>query len=371
MIGLFKRRATPPADTSALGVTALAMEVAPGSAIAAGCTAVLIDGGGRARRVEQVARLAPAAGETAWLFRPGPYQFDLRPFSAAAELGLRLRFAIDSADPRAAQQRFDLYLASEGGGGKAGHLQVLDCAGFFAAIEGAVQRELAQGHLDLPPCTSLAEWNRFRSGLDRLLYVRFGVTVDECLPVDLGEQIDFAAVLRQRAAAGEETLFASTGAQVVQPDTPVAAITPALTTPTLTASDDARCLRRLFLELPCLMCAVRVAVLPSGQEQFQRHQGLLRRLDLVSLAVTTMPALGLAAPGVALDLPAQARRTAHALRACVTLDEAWALLARLQREDVSDTGAGAIEPLFDDAERLVSNLECDVAGRRAIGEVAP
>jgi len=360
MIGLFKRSVTPPADTSALGVSAIAMEVAPGSAIAPGCTAVLIDAGGRTRRVEQVARLAPAAGETAWLFRPGPYQFDLRPFEAAAELGLRLRFAIDSADPRAAQQRFDLYLASEGGGGQGGTLQLLDCASFYSAIEGAVQRELAQGQLELPPCTSLAEWNRFRSGLDRLLYVRFGVTVDECLPVDLGETIDFAEVLRQRVAADAPWLAA--GLQTAPPAAPVTA--------PLTARDDARCLRRLFLELPCLMCALRVAVLPRGQEQFQRHQAVLRRLDLVSLSVTTMPALGLAAPGVTLAAPQQARRIAHAARACVSLDEAWALLARLQREDADDAPMEAVSALFDDAERIVANLECDVAGRRRVAEAA-
>jgi hypothetical protein len=364
MIGLFKRSAAPPADTSALGVSAIAMEVAPGSAIAPGCTAVLIDAGGRTRRVEQVARLSPAAGETAWLFRPGPYQFDLRPFAAAAELGLRLRFAVDSADPRAAQQRFDLYLASEGGGGQAGTLQLLDCASFYKAIEDAVQRELAQGQLDLPPCTALAEWNRFRSGLDRLLYVRFGVTVDECLPVDLGDAIDFAEVLRQRVAADAPSLLL---------DLPFDAPAPTVVSP-LTADDDARCLRRLFLELPCLMCALRVAVLPRGPELFQRHQAVLRRLDLVSLAVTTMPALGLAAPGVPLAAPEQARRIGHAARACVSLDEAWALLARLQREDADDAPTAAVADLLDDAERIVANLECDVAARRAVtgvAEVAP
>jgi hypothetical protein len=119
------------------------------------------------------------------------------------------------------------------------------------------------------------------------------------------------------------------------------------------------------------MCALRVAVLPRRQDQFQRHQAVLRRLDLVSLSVTTMPALNLAAPGVTLAAPEQARRIGHATRACLSLDEAWALLARLQREDADDAPTAAVGALFDDAERIVANLECDVAGRRAVTEVAP
>jgi len=367
MLDLFRRAGAAPVDTSALGVSALAMVVPAGSAIAAGCTAVLIDQGGHTRRLAEAAgRLAPAPNEVAWLFRPGPYQFDLRPFTAAAELGLRLRILIDSADPRASQQRFDLYLASEAGGADTTVLGVLSSSAFFAAIEDAVQRELAQGHLDLPPCTSLAEWNAFRSGLDRLLYVRFGVTVDECLPVDLGDTVDFAAILKSRVPVPLE--------QAAPDPAPPASTAAVKVVPAPAPLDDARALRRLFLELPYMMVALRLAVLPRGQDQFQRHQDLLRRLDLASLSVTTMPALGVSAPGVALDAVNQVRRIAYSRQACRSLDEAWALLARLQREDESDAASSsceaAIAALFDDAARIVANLETDLAGRRASVEAA-
>jgi hypothetical protein len=131
---------------------------------------------------------------------------------------------------------------------------------------------------------------------------------------------------------------------------------------------DARSLRRLFLELPCVMCALRVAVLPPGQQMFRRHQDLLQRLDLVSLSVTTMPALELAAPGVPLAPDQQSRRIRHSRGAAAALDEAWALLARLQI-----CAPAQLENLFDDAERIVANLECHIGERRlaqAEGEAA-
>lgn len=377
MIGLFKRQQrAAPVDTSKLGESLVAMVVPAGSAQPAGCTAVLIGAQGRARRIEASARLAPEPDETAWLFRPGPYRLALRPFAAAPELGLRTSFVIDAPDPRAHQQRFDLYLASEvQGAGAVLTSAVLTTADLFAAIEAALQRELAQGHLELPPCTTLAEWNAFRAGLNRLLYLRFGVTVDECLPVDLGDRVDYAALLRQRAAAGPVTPLAvptvDAGLHAASPPTGTVATPPT----------DAAALRRLFLELPCLMCALRVAVLPRGQAQFRRHQDLLRRLDLVSLQVTTMPAIELAAPNVPLDGENHARRAAHAARACLSLDDAWSLLARLQDDVVAGDGAAhgsaapaaldsqldtRLDTLLDDFERIVANLECDLAGRRAV-----
>jgi hypothetical protein len=358
MIGLFKRQPrAAPSDTSQLGHSALAMVVPPGSAQAPGCTAVLIDPAGRARRIEASARVAPAPGETAWLFRPGPYHFDLRPFDAAVELGLRLSFVIDAPDPHAHQQRFDLYLASEAPAGG-----VLRAADFFAAIEDAVQRELRQGHLELPPCTSLAEWNSFRAGLNRLLYLRFGVTVDECLPVDLGGQVDYAAILAARAASAPPQDSPATPMPTAASEpAPLVAVLPP-------APGDAAALRRLFLELPCLMCALRLAVLPRGPALFRRHQELLRRLDLLNLQVATMPALALAAPALPLDGANQQRRAFHSRRACAALDEAWALLARLQLADQStvQTDVAALDGLFDDAERIVANLECDLHGRRLV-----
>jgi hypothetical protein len=340
MMGIFKRgERAPVVDTSALGASVIAMPLPSGCAVPAGCCAVLIDQGGRARRAIDGSRIALAPGETAYGFHPGPYSADMLPFAAAPEIGLRVAFVVDMPDPRAAQQRFDLYLASEA----QGPLAVVD---FCKAIEAALQHELAQGNIDLPPCTSLAEWNAFRAGFNQLLYMRFGVTVEECMPVDLGESVDLAQILLARAAAQAPTS---------------AKDAPALTTSAAVPEplSDARSLRRLFLELPCVMCALRVAVLPPGQQMFRRHQDLLQRLDLVSLSVTTMPAFELAAPGVPLSVEQQLRRVAHSRRALAALDEAWALLSRMQM-----AGPAQLEALVDDAERIVANLEYEIGGRR-------
>jgi hypothetical protein len=340
-------------DTSALGSASIAMPMGSGCVVPAGCGAVVIDGGGRTRRAPDGSRLQLAARETAYAFHPGPYTADLVPFAAAPEVGLQVSFAVDSPDPRVTQQRFDLFLASEAQG-------PLALASFCQAIEADLQRELAQGNLDLPPCTTLAEWNAFRAGFNQLLYMRFGVTVEECVPVDLGVSVDFAAQLlaRQPEPPPVPDLAAAPAAVPAPPAVPSRTV--------VAAADpwsDERSLRRLFLELPCVMCALRLAVLPAGQPLFRQHQDLLRRLDLVSLSVSTMPALGLAAPGVALEAHQQLRRIHHSRRAVAALDEAWALLARLQLAG----GAGLetrIEALFDDAGRIVANLEYDLGERR-------
>jgi hypothetical protein len=99
--------------------------------------------------------------------------------------------------------------------------------------------------------------------------------------------------------------------------------------------------------------------LPSGQDQFRQQQALLQRLDRLSVEITTMPALALAAPGQPLPFDDQSRRMRHSLRAARALDEAWALLARLDGADAERLAA-----LYDEAERVVANLETECAGRR-------
>ena len=340
-----------PVGASVLGAGMIAMPMAPGGFLAAGCGVVVIDKGGRTRRAPEGSRLHLAPGERAYAFHPGPYTANLAPFAAAPELGLQVSFAVDSPDPRVAQQRFDLFLASEAQG-------PLALAHFCRAIEAALQRALAQGNLDLPPCTSLAEWNAFRAGFNQLLYVRFGVTVEECVPVDLGESVDFAALLMARTLAQQQAPASAPALAAAAPPTLIAAPEPLA---------DARALRRLFLELPCVMCALRLAVLPPGLPPdlllFRRHQDLLRRLDLLSLAVSAMPALALAAPGVALAAHQQVRRIRHSRCALAALDEAWALLARLQLAGGAQR-ATALDALFDDAARIVSNLEYELGARR-------
>lgn len=353
MIGLFKwgERNNSGVDTSALGSATVALPLPSGSAIPAPCAGVIIDQGGRTRRAAEGSRLTLAEGERAWCFHPGPYAADLLPFGAAPEVGLRVSFAVDCPDPRVAQQRFDLFLASEADGR-------LELGEFAAAIEHALQRELAQGNLELPPCTTLDEWNAFRAGFNQLLYTRFGVTVEDCVPVDLGASNDYARILLARAAqAPASSPLAAGDAAAEAPASPAVP----------DAEADARALRRLFLELPCVMCGLRLAVLPPGQQLFRQHQALLQRLDQVSLSVNTMPALELAAPNQPLAHAQQARRARHSRRAVAALDEAWALLARLER-----AAAAQLPALFDEADRIVANLEHDSAARRvAVAESEP
>jgi hypothetical protein len=318
---IFLRRRQEPV---LLGGAVMAARMA--GVVPAGCVGVAVDGAGHTRRFDEGARMALTAGEHAWCFHPGPYNLVLTPYLAAPEMGLQLRVVVDRPDPLAAQQRFDLFLASEGE-------QSVALAAFCAAVDAALQRELAQGHLDLPPCTMPDDWNAFRAGLNELLYMRFGVTVDECMPVDLAGQVDYAAQLAARATV----------------DAPAPAIAPVAEPP----PNDAAALRRLFLELPALTSRLRLL----EADAFARHRALLQRFDLAGLAVATMPALALAAPGRPLPLGAQQRRARHTLRATAALDEAWALLSR--------AGRLAGDDLFDDAERITANLEHALAARRA------
>jgi len=304
---------------------------------------------------------------------------DLAPFAAAPEWGLRLRFVVDAANPRVTQQRFDLYLYSE----TAGRLELAD---FAAAAEIALQAELAQGALELPPCTSLEEWHAFRAGLNQLMYTRYGVTVDDCVPVDLGEQVDFAEVLKARALraaeaerhaapaapAPAETLPGRAGATHTLSTAPPTAAAPepnaasceAVSSPSPTvppaALQDAKALRRLFLELPVLSSELRLLVLPAGLPVFQQHQALLLRLGMAILNVNTMPALAWAAPDQPLSAEDQARRTTQTLIAQTALDEAWSLLARLQLASPEQW-----PPLLDDADRICANLETGLSLRRS------
>jgi hypothetical protein len=342
MFTLFKRMAGAPAfDAAGLGTERIALAIGAGCTLPAGAVGVAVAASGHTRRISAGGRVNLAEGETGWCFDGGPYGCDLVPFAAAPEIGLRVHFAIDSPDPRVHQQRFDLFLASEA-------QDQLTLADLAARIEAALQRELAQGNLDLPPCTTLDEWNAFRGGFNQLLYTRFGLTVDDCVPVDLADTHDFAKALAARA-------------QAVPPGVPAApaqrAAAPGLPTP----AGDAHALRRLFLELPCVMCRLREAALPQGPQLFRQQQALLQRLDLACLAASTMPALGLAAPGQALAQDVQLRRAGSSLQAAAALDEAWALLARLELAGDEDLAA-----LFDEADRIVANLEQALAERKRV-----
>ena len=329
-MGIFRRREAVDAP----GTGTVAVRVASVADLAPGCLGVAVDALGTTRRVAAGARTTLGKGEALYSFHPGPYTVELIPFAAAPEAGLQLTFVVDAADPRVAQQRFDLFLASEAG-------DRLGLSELQEAIETAIRRELAQGNIELPSCATLAEWDAFRAAVDELLYMRFGVTVEDCMPADVG---DYPAMLKS----------------VPAPAPPQAAVrAPEIGSP----HADARALRRLFLELPRLTSALRLAALPPGQDLFRQHQALLRRLDQVSLSVATMPALELAAPGKRLDARQQARRARHSVHALTALDEAWALLARLK--------GAPLAGVMDDADRIVANLEHDSAARRTTeGEAA-
>ncbi|SFM74502.1 hypothetical protein [Rugamonas rubra] len=372
-MALFKRRRRAATDTAGLGGVVIAMRLEDGDVAPADCRVVAFNAAGYARRLP-AGRVARGDGETVYCYHPGPYHVELTPFAAAPELGLRLQFVVDAADPRVAQQRFDLLLHSEAG-------PQLGLAEFGASIEQALQLALRQGGLDLPPCTALEEWHGFRAGLNQLLYTRFGVTVDDCFPVDLGERIDFAATLRARAERLAERAPVAAAAAITPPSSGTNAVSPTEarsaeqgadprgsdpspspwgSSNDHAASDDAKALRRLFLELPPATRALRLLALPPGQALFQAHQQLLQRLALSSLSVSTMPSLAWAAPDRPLDLAQQRRRVNHAVAAVRALDEAWALLARLHLST-----ADQLPAMLDEADRIVANLDHHLALRRA------
>lgn len=350
MMGIFSRRRKQAADAGGLGSTLIALRLDAGELAPAQSTVVVFNAAGHARRLA-AGKVACEPGEMAFCFHPGPYTVDLTPFAAAPEWGLRLRFVVDAANPRVTQQRFDLYLYSE----TAGRLSLSD---FGASAQLALQAELAQGALELPPCTTLEEWHAFRAGLNQLLYTRYGVTVDDCVPVDLGDQIDYADMLQARAAA--EAPAAGHAGEIVVPIAAAAGVEkpPAVSFNTI-AEQDARALRRLFIELPALSSGLRLLALPEGLSIFQLHQALLLRLGMAALNINTMPSLAWAAPDQPLSAADQSRRCAQTLIAQSALDEAWALLARLQL-----AGPDLWPQLLDEADRICANLETGLSMRR-------
>lgn len=345
-MGLFSRSKGASTDFSGLGAALIAVPCAAGSVAPAGATLVLASADGQTRR-QASGKLVLAAGERGWCFHPGPYSFDLLPFAAAPEWGLRLRALVDGVHPRMAQQRFDLFLLSEVS-------QPLPHSALQLALQAALQHALASGALELPPCTTVAEWHAFRAGLNQLVYTRFGLTVDDCVPLDLAPQADYAALLRARASA---PLPAPQGAASM----PAALAASPATAASMAAAgpEDGMALRRLLLELPALTSALRVLPLPAAGGYFEQHQTLLLRLGMASLNVASMPALGWAAPDQPLPVLQQQRRSAHSLLALQALDEGWALLARMQL-----AGDSEWPRLLDESARIWANLETGLAGRR-------
>lgn len=341
---LFGKRPDPAlaARLAQLGGALLAARC-DGAPPPAGTGVLVVGADGRTRRAIGLT-VTPGKGEAAWCWHPGPYAIEVAPFAAAPETGLRIECVIVADAASVEQHRFELFLASEVTAGA----DAVPLPAFAALVQGALRGALEGGTLELPPCTAVDEWHAFRAGVNELLYTRFGLIVTDCLPVDLAEAVDFAALLRARALA-QETLPA-----------PAPAVPERLAAPAAKL-DDGAALRRLFLELPALAAQLRVLAPPDGA--FAAHRSLLQRLALVSVQVDTMPALALVAPGQALHVAGQQLRTVSSVVAVAALDEGWQVLAAMK-------GAG-FAAMADELDRIVANLECHVAARRAVPQHHP
>jgi hypothetical protein len=355
----------------------MALRVMQDSLVPPRCVGICISAAGHASRTVAGQRMLLDAADTGYWVHPGPYACDIVPYAATPEIGLRLRLVLDTPDPRVAQQRFDLFLASEIAPGLTP--QNLDLDDLCGRVQATLQDELARGGLALEPCASPEEWTQFRAGLNQLLYTRFGLIVEECLPVDLGDTIDYAQLLLQRHTAEPEPepVHAEPAAAVPWPmiddALPVrlppakAASTTSPTSATRLAAGlqqrDALGVRRLFLELPQFASGMRLIAWPPGQTVFQQRQALLQRIDLLSLSASTMTDLAWASPDQMTSDAQQARRADHLQRAVAGLDEAWALLARLRQAD--DGLPSQLPQAFEQADRVVSNIESHLAARRS------
>jgi hypothetical protein len=282
---------------------------------------------------------------------------------ATPEIGLKIAFVLDSLDPRVNVQRFDLFLASE-------IEQDLSLASMQARLENGLQAELAAGGLECGACMSLPEWMRFRAQLERWLYTRFGLVIEDCALLDLGEQVDYAQILLQRAAA-----VSAAPAAVVQPE-PMPEIPPEAPpelppeAPQAVRSDkgrevpgmsDAAQLRRLFLELPDFTARWRAMNPPGGY--FALQQTTAQRLSLLKAQVSAMPALAWASPQQALTAAQIKTRSGHMQQAIAAWEQAWFLLARLTQ---AQGDAEQWQRERDEIDRILANLEYTLAARAAL-----
>lgn len=381
--------------------------------VPAGAIGIALDAQGHSTRYLAGQRMPlPDQGKVFWVY-PGPFRCSVQLHPATPEIGLALSFVLDAPDPRVREQRFDLFLASEVEG-------TLTVAQLAQRWQAQLQHEWASGGIDCGPCLVIREWMRLRGQLERWLYTRYGLTIEDCALVDLGAEVDYAALLLQRAAqqgesvqggALEQGSFATAGAaatvagqparapasergDTLAPASPAAPVSPASsiipsdttatktakaakTTATATATTkppamprqtaplpaspeaaDAHILRRLFLELPAFGARWRMLNPPSGA--FSLQQDSLQRLSLWQSRVGTMPALLWASPTERLSAAQVARRAEHSRYALAAWEQAWALLARLD-QDAANWAQEA-----DAMDRIWANLDDALASRAAV-----
>jgi hypothetical protein len=149
---------------------------------------------------------------------------------------------------------------------------------------------LAQGALDLPPCTTLEEWHAFRAGLNQLMYTRYGVTVDDaCRSTWASESTTPPSSApapnrklppspcrnRSESTATEST---ATGARrSPRPPQSRRRLSRCRRRNSAASEQDARALRRLF-HRSCPRWAANLPARATGRPAiFQQHQALLLR----------------------------------------------------------------------------------------------
>ena len=230
-----------------------------------------------------------------YLVHPGPYCVDILPQQNAPELALRLYLVLDSADPRLQRQRFELFLHSEAPSG-------LSLAELRQSVQACIDAQ--SQHLYLETCPSAQEWLAYRAALEKLLYIRFGWSVEDCMPVDLRGQancVDYVdQVLACAAEARPQRIEAHT-------QTPIQTSAQKLPMPA------AQLRRRLFLELPALCQAWRLLDWPQNLALFSQRQALWHRLDMLDAQLAILPDAAFHKPSL------------HQ-----TLEQAWAQLAQWQ-----------------------------------------
>ncbi len=245
------------------------------------------------------ALLTGKAPQGAHVVHRGPYTAKILPQADIPELALHLQLVIDQLDNAVAEARFALFLHSE-------LIEELSLTELTRRIQECVNAQVAQGYLLIDTCPSAAEWQEYRAQLEKLLFTRFGLSVEDCLPVDLAEQVDYASQLIAQELAVASAEITEPSAQL----TPVkhSTIFPRHLTEIAVS-------RRMFLELPALCRQWRALAWPRDVALFARLQAVAQRMDLLEAHY--------ASPPTALQ-----RRQAQQL--FLTLEQAWALLARLQ-----------------------------------------
>jgi hypothetical protein len=387
----------PTAAEAALSSPFAAIKTTTGTIVVrADCIGIAVAADGSTRRHASGQSMA-GPWQKAFLVHTLPHRCQLCLHPATPEIVLDLCFVLDSPDPRVAQQRFDLFLASEIDGD-------LSLAAMAAQMQTLLQAELAAGQLDCLPQMSLAEWMRFRSQLERWLYTRFGLTVEDCALTDVGEQVDYAQMLLARAQAQAGTHAAVPANAHAQADaraqtpapapvhansqadapaqvqalhasahdhapTSAQAFAPTPAYEAMSVSQDTALLRRLFLELPDFSSRWRALNPPAGS--FTLQQSVLQRLSLLKTRVAAMPALALAAPGQPLPASRIAARSDALRQAIVAWEHAWAMLARLQGAQDAPDAASCWQAEQDAILRMLANLEAGLERRAQVAELLP